>query len=181
MSITLHTVDNGTVQAINDAKFYEQLTNTICGVVAGGVCTAAGGLIVHITAGWGIIQGRLFTIEADDITVSASSSGTKSGRLKLVIDLSSDPVIAFESEAASTLPALTQENLNSGGYVYEYALATYDVNELAVSNLVSNTTVSITPANSSNALMRTADIKAVSKVNSLPGTPDANTLYIIPE
>ena len=146
MSLTLHTVDNGTVAAINDAKFYEQLTNAVAGVVAGGVCSAAGGLIVHITSGWGIIKGRLFTIDAEDINVEPSASGTVNGRLKMVIDLTATPNIYFESERARTLPSLVQEDLNAGGTVYELALRTYSVGELAVSDLVSNTAVSIAPA-----------------------------------
>lgn len=146
MSITLHTVDNGTVNAIDDAKFYEELTNSLSGLVAGGVCTVVSANTVHITSGWGLILGRLFTIEAEDIPVEVSSSGTVNGRLKLVIDLSDpDSPISIESEARSSLPALTQEDLNNGGFVYEFALATYNVDELNVTNLVSNTPISITP------------------------------------
>ena len=74
MSVVLHTVDEGTVQAINDAKFYEKLTNTACGMVAGGVCTIVSANTIHISAGWGLIQGRLFTIEAEDFDVNVSSS-----------------------------------------------------------------------------------------------------------
>lgn len=149
MSITLHTVDNGTVNAIDDAKFYEELTNSLSGLVAGGVCTVVSANTVHITSGWGLILGRLFTIEAEDIPVEVSSSGTVNGRLKLVIDLSdSDSPISIESEARSSLPALTQEDLNNGGFVYEFALATYNVDELNVTNLVSNTPINIAPLQS---------------------------------
>lgn len=146
MSITLHTVDNGTVNAIDDAKFYEELTNSLSGLVAGGVCTIVSANTIHITSGWGLILGRLFTIEAEDIPVQVSASGTVNGRLKMVIDLSTpDTPISIESEARSSLPALTQEDLNNGGFVYEFALATYNVDELNVTNLVSNTPISITP------------------------------------
>jgi len=106
---------------------------------------------LHITAGWGIILGRLFTINAEDINVETSASGTVNGRLKMVIDLSNpDTPISFASEARSSLPALTQEDLNNGGYVYEYALATYSIDELNATNIVSNTPISITPATSSD-------------------------------
>ena len=96
-----------------------------------------------------MILGRLFTIEAEDIPVQVSSSGTVNGRLKLVIDLSdSDSPISIESQARSSLPALTQEDLNNGGFVYEFALATYNVDELNVTNLVSNTPINIAPLQS---------------------------------
>ena len=147
MSIQLHTVDNGVVNAINDAKYYEKLTNSACGLVEGGTVTIVSANTLHITSGWGVILGRLFTIEAEDISVEVSDSGTKKGRLKLVIDLSDpDSPISIESEVAASLPALTQEDLNNGGFVYEFALATYDIDELNATNIVSNTPISITPA-----------------------------------
>lgn len=148
MSIQLHTVDNGVVQAINDAKYYEKLTNSACGLVEGGVVTIVSANTLHITGGWGIILGRLFTIEAEDINVEVSASGTVNGRLKMVIDLSAETPVSFVSEARSSLPALTQEDLNNGGYIYEYALATYRVDELNVTDLTSNTPISITPISS---------------------------------
>lgn len=149
MSVVLHTVDNGTVNAINDAKYYEKLTNSACGLVEGGVCTIVSANTIHITAGWGIILGRLFTIEAEDINVETSTSGTVNGRLKMVIDLSdADTPVSFESEARSSLPALTQEDLNNGGFVYEFALATYSIDELNATNIVSNTPVDISPIQS---------------------------------
>lgn len=147
MSITLHTVDNGIVNAINDAKYYEKLTNSACGMVEGGVVTIVSANTLHITSGWGIILGRLFTIEAEDINVAVSTSGTVNGRLKLVIDLSSaDTPISFESEARSSLPALTQEDLNNGGFVYELSLATYSIDELNATDITSNTPIVIAPA-----------------------------------
>ena len=183
MSVTLHTVDNGTVNAINDAKYYEKLTNGMCGLVEGGVCSVVSQNTVHISAGWGIIQGRLFTIETEDINVTTSDSGTVNGRLKLVINLAdADTPISIESEAARTLNPLDNTgNLNEGDFVYEFALATYQVDELNVSNLVSNTPIDITPANSSNALMQNSNIKDIQYVTSLPRSPVATTLYIIPE
>lgn len=161
MSVILHTVDGGIVNAINDAKFYEELTAQTSGIVAGAVCTSAGGLLIHITSGWGIIDGRLFTIEAEDIEATPSPSGTLNGRLKLVINLASDPPISFETEASSSLPALTQEDLNNGGTVYELSLAEYDVNELAIENLVSHNNISITPASGAVVKSDTANDKTL--------------------
>lgn len=177
MSITLHTVDNGTVNAINDAKFYEQLTNSRSGLVNGGVCTVVSRNTIHITAGWGLILGRLFTIEAEDISVEVSPSGTIHGRLKLVIDLSDNAnPINIVSEAAASLPALTQEDLNNGGFVYEFALATYDIDELNATNIVSNTQIAIVPvppsrtvngkALSSNITIGRDDITGIVKSNT---------------
>lgn len=153
MSIQLHTVDNGVVNAINDAKYYEKLTNSACGLVEGGTVTIVSANTLHITAGWGIILGRLFTISAEDINVEVSTSGTVNGRLKMVIDLSNpDTPISFASEARSSLPALTQEDLNDGGFIYEYALATYSIDELNATNITSNTPISIAPATTADII-----------------------------
>lgn len=169
MSITLHTVDNGVVNAINDAKYYEKLTNSACGLVEGGTVTIVSANTLHITAGWGIVLGRLFTITAEDINVETSRSGTVNGRLKMVIDLSNpDTPISFESEARSSLPALTQEDLNDGGFVYEYALATYSIDELNATNIVSNTPINITPA--SGAVVKSDTSADKTLTMSLSGT-----------
>lgn len=169
MSITLHTVDNGVVNAINDAKYYEKLTNSACGMVEGGVVTIVSANTLHITSGWGIILGRLFSIEAEDINVEVSSSGTVDGRLKLAIDLSdADTPISIESEARSPLPALTQEDLNNGGFVYEFALATYDIDELNATNITSNTPINITPT--SGAVVKSDTTSDKTLTMSLSGT-----------
>lgn len=146
MSIILHTVDNGNVQAINDGRLYGEITGNVGGIVNGSVVTSAGGLALHVTSGWGIGYGRVFTITADDYTVQPASSGTQKGRLYVHIDISNpDNPIDIRSVAAASLPALVKENLSEGGAIYEIELAHYDVTALAVSNLVSNSKINITP------------------------------------
>ena len=148
MAIALHTVSGGTVSAEDDARLYEKLTGGLGGIVDGGVCTSSGGLVVHVTAGWGIACGRIFSWDADNITVTGAGSGTVNGRLKIVIDLTdpSDP-ISIVSEASSSLAPLVTGDLNGADLVYEIALCTYQVSTTAVSSLVSNTAVRIVPAN----------------------------------
>lgn len=138
MSIALHTVSGGKVEAINDARLYNALTKGVSGIAEGGVCSASGGLVVHLTSGWGALLGRIFTIEAEDITVTPSSSGTVNGRIYIKIDLSADEVCTIESEASATLRNLTQQNINNNGTIFEYELCRYKVSEVAVSNLVTN-------------------------------------------
>ena len=146
MSIELHTVTGGNVRAINDARLYEALTSGKSGLVEGGVVTASGGLVAHISSGWGVILGRVFSIETDDISVTPSTSGTMLGRLYLRIDLTdTENPITIESEASTTLRNLTTEDINNNGTVYEYELAHYNVTEVAISNLVSNTQIELTP------------------------------------
>ena len=43
--------------------------------------------------------------------------------------------VTFVTQAAATLPALQQEDINGNGTIFQLPIAIYDVNEVAVSNL----------------------------------------------
>lgn len=133
--VTLHTFDGGTVNAINDALLYDFIIGKN-GIVTGATVTSASALLLHIDSGWGIIKGRIFSIEDETISVTPSTSGTVKGRLILQIDITNTTnPIAFVTQAAATLPALQQEDINNAGTIFQLPIATYDVNEVAVSNL----------------------------------------------
>lgn len=133
--VTLHTFDGGTVNAINDALLYDFIIGQN-GIATGATVTSASALLLHIDSGWGIIKGRIFSIEDETISVTSSTSGTVKGRLILQIDITNTTnPIAFVTQAAATLPALQQEDINGNGTIFQLPIATYDVNEVAVSNL----------------------------------------------
>lgn len=133
--VTLHTFDGGTVNAINDALLYDFIIGQN-GIATGATVTSASALLLHIDSGWGIIKGRIFSIEDETISVTPSTSGTVKGRLILQIDITNTTnPIAFVTQAAATLPALQQEDINGNGTIFQLPIATYDVNEVAVSNL----------------------------------------------
>lgn len=133
--VTLHTIDGGTVNAINDALLYDFIIGQN-GIATGATVTSEGALLLHIESGWGVIKGRIFSIEAETISATPSTSGTVKGRLILQIDITNTTnPITFVTQAAATLPALQQEDINGNGTIYQLPIATYDVNEVAVSNL----------------------------------------------
>lgn len=133
--VTLHTFDGGTVNAINDALLYDFIIGKN-GIVTGATVISASALLLHIDSGWGIIKGRIFSIVDETISVTPSTSGTMQGRLILQIDITNTTnPIAFVTQAAATLPALQQEDINGNGTIFQLPIATYDVNEVAVSNL----------------------------------------------
>lgn len=133
--VTLHTVDGGIVNAINDALLYDFIIGQN-GIATGATVTSEGALLLHIDSGWGVIKGRIFSIEAETVSATPSTSGMVKGRLILQIDITNttDP-ITFVTQAAATLPALQQEDINNAGTIFQLPIATYDVNEVAVSNL----------------------------------------------
>lgn len=133
--VTLHTVDGGTVNAINDALLYDFVIGQN-GIATGATVTSEGALLLHIDSGWGVIKGRIFSIEAETISATPSTSDTVKGRLILQIDITNTTSpITFVTQAAATLPALQQEDINGNGTIFQLPIATYDVNEVAVSNL----------------------------------------------
>lgn len=140
MSVIIHQVNNtdrtdpnGQVNALTDRRWYDFLINQ-SGVVNGAVVTALSGLQMQISAGWGVVLGCLFTISAETITATASSSGTVDGRLLLEIDTATGQG-QFVTQAQTPLPGLVQEDINTSGTVYQLPLATYKVSELSISNL----------------------------------------------
>lgn len=134
LSITLKQFDGAHVTPKDDAVLYSHLEPRN-GILTGCEVSFLGGNQIQIGAGYGIVHGRLFLIEAETINVTLSSSGTVAGRLVVGIDISNfDIPISFVQQTGSTLPELIQENLNSGGSVFELPLATYNVEATQLSN-----------------------------------------------
>lgn len=136
MSIQLIRFNGMNVTPKDDAILYEKAL-PINGIFYGCDLTFMGANKVHLAAGRGIYKGRDFTIEEQDLNVELSSSGEKSGRIYIRIDLSNaiEP-ISIRSITASTLPALIDdENFNTELGIGELELATYTAEELKINNL----------------------------------------------
>lgn len=134
MSVILKQSAGALVKPVDDARLYNLLLSGQTGIAEGCNITHLGANQLQIAAGWGVCQGRMFTIEQETITASVSASGEVNGRLLLHIDVSAETPAVFRTQAVATLPALTQEDINGSGTVYEMELATYKVDELTISN-----------------------------------------------
>ena len=142
MSITLKQFNGSIVTPTDDAVLYEHLLGAN-GVMSGCTVTSSGGSILNVADGRGFICGRQFVIEAQTVTATLPTSGTANGRLLIQIDMSNATTpISFITQAAATLPELTQEDINGSGTVYQFPLATYTASTTAVSELV-NTAVQL--------------------------------------
>lgn len=141
---------NGIVTPIADARVYALATCDACGITSGAKVTLSGSNGLLVADGYGIIHGRSFEIESETVQATLATSGTLKGRLVLRINLASDSPITWVTQAASTLPSLTQENLAGGGSVYELPMATYTVSTTAVSNLTNVFPTASGPAASSD-------------------------------
>ena len=136
MSIKLCQAANSVVTPLDDAQLYSWVANRAVGVVAGCAVTSAGTNQLSIAAGWGIVQGHVFTVGAQTISATVAPSGTVNGRLLIRID-TSDTVtpVEFVTQAETPLPALTQQSIDGSGSIYELALATYTVGTISISGL----------------------------------------------
>ena len=137
MAINLVTYAAQTVTPQDDALIYE---NALIGsgMIYGGEVTIGSANVLHIAAGHGALCGRKFTIEATDIPVALTSSGSLDGRVYIHMDLSdTDEPISFMVETDSSLtPVIQNTNVNINNGVYEINLATFDVDTATISNLV---------------------------------------------
>lgn len=137
MSIALKQAPGSLVTPVDDARMYELMSGGQVGIVEGCTVTSLGGNQLKVSAGWGLCLGRQFVVEEETINADVSTSGDVNGRLLIHIDVSNDTPISFVTQAAATLPELTQEDINGSGTIYEIPLATYTVGEISISNLVS--------------------------------------------
>ena len=134
--ITLKRFNGALVTPRDDALLHDFVVGS-SGIFEGVTVSHLGSNQLAITAGRGIVLGRDFAVDAETKLATLSDSGTKKGRLIIRIDVSnSDAPAQFVTQMAAVLPALVQEDINRGGTIYEMPIATYDVTELLVSNLV---------------------------------------------
>jgi len=139
MSIDLKQTAGCNVKPIDDARLFEFMSQGKTGIVEGVEITHLGANQLKVSSGWGICQGRMFEITEETINAQTSANGELKGRLVLNIDTSADVPATFITQAAASLPALTQEDINGSGTVYQMPLAEYTIDELTISALVSVT------------------------------------------
>lgn len=136
MGINLVTFAASTVTPQDDALIYETALLS-SGLIYGGTVTIKSANVLHVAAAHGALCGRKFTIEAMDVPVSLTASGTDLGRIYIHMDLSdTDEPISIQVETGQSLTPVVQDadvNINNG--VYEINLATFDVDTSAISNL----------------------------------------------
>lgn len=143
--ITVYQINGQTVTPLADARLYEFLSGGMVGVVLGCEITSLGANQIKVGAGWILIQGRVIEIQEETILVNTSASGQVDGRLLLQIDVSNDETPGtWVSQAQTPLPALTQEDINGSGTIYQLPMATYQVDQLQVTDL--QTAFSVPPS-----------------------------------
>lgn len=177
--IKLIQFDGVNVTPQDDGAVFDQALGS--GIFFGCVVSATGGNQLTVTAGRGIASGRSFSVEQETINATTSQSGSVQGRLLIEIDISnSDTPIKFVTQAQSPLPALTQQNLNNGGTVYQLPLATYTVDAVQVSGLQNIDNSIVLPPEKGGTGEKSLDNITVGNSNKLGGIlPNIYAKYLI--
>lgn len=128
--IEIITYDEKTVQAIHDALLYDGIIGNDV-ILSGMEMNELGGanFTLDITAGYGVIQGRVFKFDGGSVDVAPPTSGTTNGQIIIQIDLSNDeePIKLFSDNTMRSLRK--DENFNIMKGVWETQYCTYNVYE----------------------------------------------------
>ena len=175
MSISMKRYNDTIITPKDDRILFDQIFDDY-GLIYGGSATMAASNKIHVGAARGFIKGTEVIVEAEDIAVNLSDSGTKNGRLKIVMDLAdTETPIKFESEVAASFPALEQDaNINYDNGRYEVVFATYKATETTISSvaLVMPTMQSV-KAKIQGINQSLTNIKYVTDVNSFVNSGSA--------
>lgn len=135
-NIRLVTFAGETVSPIDDALVYQTAIGD-SGIIYGANVTLADTNTLHISAGYGIASGRFFEIFDSDVIVPLSSSGTLRGQLYVHMDLgsASEPIQILYQTASTLSPMQQDANVNVVNGVFEFQLATFNINTSAISGL----------------------------------------------
>lgn len=183
-NIILRTFEGELNTSQHDAVVRDLLVQ-MNGVIKGCEVNYLNSNIIHVSAGFGMIKGRLFEIFDNDIPVEMPLSGEYSGRLYIHMDLgNADEPVTLKAITGSSLPDLVQdENCNYNNGTYDLEICSFTAQPLEITDL------SITVKNiygvldklreDCNRIFQTFD--EVLLVSELPSDADQHpkTLYLI--
>lgn len=142
------TFDRCNVTSANDAHYHWTFLNKTNGVTKGCAVTASSSAIT-IAKGYFVVYGRFVQITgAETVTPEAVTTGTAYRRLVYEIDLTktntdtefNQGYFKVLSSANTTYPALTQQDLDNGGTVYQMPFARFTQSVSGISDFVSELT-----------------------------------------
>lgn len=134
--ITLKQFTGQTITPTDDAALYDFFSSRQSGIIDGCQVTSLGDNRLQVSAGRGIIRGRSFVVEQEEIRAQLGTAENQKGRLSIKIDLGNTGTpISFVTAAGETLDNPIQQDINHGGSVFELPLAEYTVGATQITNL----------------------------------------------
>ena len=131
------------VSPSDDGRLYQQAFED--GLFESTTINSLGGNLVSIGAMYGIMQGRDFTVEAQNINVELPSEDDTTGYIYVQFDTTTSDVITVESALAPFTP--TYEDINTGGTICQMIIAEYTANAVAVTTINSSYPTATTKTN----------------------------------
>lgn len=122
------------VSPSDDGRLYDQAFTD--GLFNSPSITSLGANLVQIGSMYGILCGRDFTADAQQINVELPSADTATGYIYIKYDTATDDIISVESALAPF--TVTYEDINTSGTVCEMIIATYTASQVAVTSLTAN-------------------------------------------
>lgn len=149
MTITMYQSDRNFVTPANDASLYSALGGDTSGVLKRGnmLKMTVSGLTVTVNTGQALVLGRLIEVQSP---VSFTLPPSTSGSVVIVVDLSKHNTISGTAGQpdysvkvnqvylAGVTGALTQDDINNGGFVYELPLGTFSSTATSASIVQNN-------------------------------------------
>ena len=132
MSVYIKQIDGGLVAPKDDATLHKIFNDQI-GVIKGCGITYLSANQMRIAEGYLYIHGRMIEIEEETVLSPFAETDTE-GEIILRIDLLAETPAVLQARVPKEV--LTQEDINEGGTIFEYRLATYIINDTSVSDLV---------------------------------------------
>lgn len=134
--ITLKQFTGQTITPTDDAALYDFFSSKQSGIIDGCQVTSLGDNRLQVSAGRGIIRGRSFVVEQEEIRAQLGTAENQKGRLSIKIDLgNTETPISFVTVAGESLDEPIQQEINQGGAVFELPLAEYTVGVTQITNL----------------------------------------------
>lgn len=166
MSIELFTRTGGLVTSVADAITNKQ--SNVNGIMSGCEVTTNGSTVT-IGAGWMMIEGRIVHISSSE-SISVSASG---GTIALRLSPGASPYAQIVAYASGT--ALTMEDINNGGSVYEQQLGTFT---LSAGTVTFNLTLGVARANLALNPQRSRADLGIFIQSAQPSSPGVGDLWL---
>ena len=136
MSVKLITWNDSLVTPLDDALVYHTAIEN-SGIIYGATVSIKSSNLLHITSGHGILCGRKFTVEEEDIPVVLPATGDMNGRLYIHMDLSNtgEPIQLMTEIAQTLTPEIRDDDINIIIGTYDMNIVTFTASPTGITEL----------------------------------------------
>lgn len=157
----------------DDGRLFDQAFSD--GLFNSPTISSLGANVVSVGALYGILCGRDFTADAQQIDVILPESGTTTGYIYIKYDTATADIITIESALSPFTP--THDDINTNGTICEMVIATYTASAVAVTSLTANYPVATTHATAANVTYNSTNVAdALTALNNSKANIQSETI-----